>query len=111
MCVYGQHALSISPNSKCGLRSSSSLSHLNKPIIKNYSRERLLRRDNKSPEIKEYFGMAKSPSKISLNSRAMCTNIYSRDTINDRAPVFINQLPTLIQDRSSSKLELRNNGC
>ena len=90
MCVYGQHALSISPNSKCGLRSSSSLNNLNKPFIRNYSRERLLRRDNNSPEIKEYFGLAKSSSKVSLNSRAMYKNIYSRDTINDRAPVFMN---------------------
>lgn len=90
MCVYGQHALSISPNSKCGLRSSSSLNHLNKPIFRNYSRERLLRRDNNSPEIKEYFGIVKSASKASLNNRATCTNIYSRDTINDRATIHIN---------------------
>ena len=87
MCVYGQHALSTSPNSKCGLKSSSSLNNLNKPFVRNYSRERFLRRDNVSPETKEYFGIIRSSSKVSLNSRAMCTNIYSRDTINDRATI------------------------
>ena len=32
-------------------------------------------------------GIIRSSSKVSLNSRAMCTNIYSRDTINDRATI------------------------